>query len=228
MKGLVAFFALVVALSSVTCVERVTAETVTSAKFELFVEDADESIDFYQALGFEVVHRRSYGYTTLRNRETIVALSPVPHLAAALVSVSHPDGRPLARSVGLLLNAPVVDTSGQAEWIERRTREQAWLERRLVGPPFDVFDGEGPRYSPAGRIRSGELHAGFPPVLIQMGAEDPLLAPAREFCDALVAGHRPCRLIVYPDAGHGFALKGLSAYPDMVRESLAAIRGWLS
>ena len=40
--------------------------------------DPEESIDFYAVLGFEVAHRQSYGYTTLRNGSTVVALSPVP------------------------------------------------------------------------------------------------------------------------------------------------------
>lgn len=51
---------------------------VVDSKFELFVTEPAESIRFYEALGFEVVHRKADGYTTLRSGDTVVALSPVP------------------------------------------------------------------------------------------------------------------------------------------------------
>lgn len=53
------------------------APTVRASKFELFVGDARASVAFYEALGFEVVHENSDGYTTLASGETIVALSPI-------------------------------------------------------------------------------------------------------------------------------------------------------
>lgn len=51
---------------------------VLESKFELFVHDSVESAAFYEVLGFAVVHRKSYGYTTLRSGSTVVALSPLP------------------------------------------------------------------------------------------------------------------------------------------------------
>jgi lactoylglutathione lyase len=55
-----------------------SGSVVRDSKFELFVGDAAESVVFYRALGFEVVHEKSYGYTTLVSGGTVVALSPVP------------------------------------------------------------------------------------------------------------------------------------------------------
>jgi catechol 2,3-dioxygenase-like lactoylglutathione lyase family enzyme len=54
------------------------ADAILDTKFELFVTDPDESIAFYAVLGFEIAHRQSYGYTTLRNGRAVIALSPVP------------------------------------------------------------------------------------------------------------------------------------------------------
>jgi catechol 2,3-dioxygenase-like lactoylglutathione lyase family enzyme len=54
---------------------------IRESKFELFVGDAAASVVFYRALGFEVVHEKSHGYTTLASGGTVVALSPVPSWA---------------------------------------------------------------------------------------------------------------------------------------------------
>lgn len=50
---------------------------IVSSKFELFVSDIEESVRFYTALGFEVAHRKSDGYTTLESGSTVIALSPI-------------------------------------------------------------------------------------------------------------------------------------------------------
>jgi len=52
--------------------------TIVESKFELFVTDVDESVRFYETLGFVVADRKADGYTTLRSGATVVALSPVP------------------------------------------------------------------------------------------------------------------------------------------------------
>lgn len=55
------------------------AQAELRAKFELFVDDVERSTRFYEVLGFEVAHRKaSDGYTTLRNGDVVVALSPLP------------------------------------------------------------------------------------------------------------------------------------------------------
>jgi len=46
------------------------------SKFELFVNDADPGIRFYQQLGFVVAERKTDGYTTLRSGAVVVCLSP--------------------------------------------------------------------------------------------------------------------------------------------------------
>lgn len=51
---------------------------VVESKFELFVTRADDSIRFYQVLGFSVAHAKPDGYSTLESGSTVVALSPVP------------------------------------------------------------------------------------------------------------------------------------------------------
>jgi lactoylglutathione lyase len=51
--------------------------TVIASKFELFVTDVEDSISFYETLGFVVAHKKSYGYTTMQNGSTVIALSPV-------------------------------------------------------------------------------------------------------------------------------------------------------
>lgn len=52
--------------------------TIIESKFELFVTDVDESVRFYETLGFLVANRQANGYTTLRSGSTVVALSPLP------------------------------------------------------------------------------------------------------------------------------------------------------
>ena len=52
--------------------------TLIQSKFELFVTNPNKSAIFYTALGFEVVHQKSDGYTTLQNGNVIIALSPIP------------------------------------------------------------------------------------------------------------------------------------------------------
>ena len=49
------------------------------SKFELFVTNPNKSATFYTALGFEIVHQKNDGYTTLRNGNAIIALSPIPY-----------------------------------------------------------------------------------------------------------------------------------------------------
>jgi len=46
------------------------------SKFELFVNDADPGVRFYQQLGFVVAHRKTDGYTTLQSGPVIVCLCP--------------------------------------------------------------------------------------------------------------------------------------------------------
>ena len=67
---------LVVAMLAVGSVLQ-ASPTIVESKFELFVTDVDESIRFYETLGFVVAHRKVDGYTTLRSGATVVALSPV-------------------------------------------------------------------------------------------------------------------------------------------------------
>jgi catechol 2,3-dioxygenase-like lactoylglutathione lyase family enzyme len=52
--------------------------SIVDAKFELFVTDVEESIRFYDALGFSIAEAKPDGYSTLRSARTVVALSPVP------------------------------------------------------------------------------------------------------------------------------------------------------
>ena len=51
---------------------------IIESKFELFVNDVDASVRFYETLGFVIALRKADGYTTLRSGATVVALSPVP------------------------------------------------------------------------------------------------------------------------------------------------------
>jgi lactoylglutathione lyase len=51
---------------------------IEDAKFELFVTNVEESIRFYETLGFSLAHAKLDGYSTLRSARTVVALSPVP------------------------------------------------------------------------------------------------------------------------------------------------------
>lgn len=55
-----------------------TLADVVASKFELFVSRPSESVDFYAALGFAVVHAQPSGYTTLKSGSTVIALSPLP------------------------------------------------------------------------------------------------------------------------------------------------------
>jgi len=55
-----------------------TESEIIESKFELFVSRVDASSRFYETLGFEVVHRKPGGYTTLLSDSTVVALSPLP------------------------------------------------------------------------------------------------------------------------------------------------------
>ena len=50
---------------------------VQESKFELFVTDVEQSVRFYEALGFRIAHAKPDGYTTMQSNSTVVALSPV-------------------------------------------------------------------------------------------------------------------------------------------------------
>jgi lactoylglutathione lyase len=63
---------------SATVAGTATSATVQESKFELFVTDVEEAVQFYSTLGFVVAHRKPNGYTTLKSAATVVALSPVP------------------------------------------------------------------------------------------------------------------------------------------------------
>jgi len=74
-----AFSAILVGLCLMATTRGLEAsEGVREAKFELFVSDSEESIRFYQGLGFEVLQKEPNGYTTLRSGPVVVALSPIP------------------------------------------------------------------------------------------------------------------------------------------------------
>lgn len=51
---------------------------IIESKFELFVTKPEESVRFYETLGFSVAHAKPDGYTTLVNGGTVVAVAPVP------------------------------------------------------------------------------------------------------------------------------------------------------
>ncbi|MDJ0785990.1 MAG: hypothetical protein QNK05_04240 [Myxococcota bacterium] len=70
-----------IALGSLGAAAESPPAEVVESKFELFVHDADASTAFYRLLGFEVAHRQTHGYTTLRSGSTVVALSPLPEWA---------------------------------------------------------------------------------------------------------------------------------------------------
>jgi len=50
---------------------------VKESKFELFVTGVEQTVRFYEALGFQIAHVKPDGYTTMRSNSTIVALCPV-------------------------------------------------------------------------------------------------------------------------------------------------------
>jgi lactoylglutathione lyase len=74
----IASMTLIVAMTAHALEETESVATVIASKFELFVTDVEESIFFYETLGFVVAHKKPYGYTTLRNGSTVIALSPAP------------------------------------------------------------------------------------------------------------------------------------------------------
>jgi hypothetical protein len=48
------------------------------SKFDLIVDDANRSIEFYSILGFSVARAKADGFTTLANGSITVSLSPMP------------------------------------------------------------------------------------------------------------------------------------------------------
>ena len=57
-----------------------SGKTLLGSKFELFVTRPSNSAVFYATLGFEIVNQKEGGYTTLRNGDVVIALSPVPRV----------------------------------------------------------------------------------------------------------------------------------------------------
>ena len=76
------FLSLFVGVSALAEVDVLASDasltTIGQSKIEFFVSDPHRSIVFYQLLGFEVVHSKTYGYTTLQNGPVVIALSPLP------------------------------------------------------------------------------------------------------------------------------------------------------
>ena len=144
------------------------------------------------------------------------------HLAAAVVTLPRDDGTPHPAAIGLLLSAPYLDSADASERFEARARERGMIEVLLLGEAHDVFEGRGAELSPR-----AHLHAGMPPTAVMAGAHDRLLAPGREFCEAMNALGVDCHAKAYPGAGHAFALFGYDNYEMYVRDVLAALERWL-
>jgi len=109
------------------------------SKFELFVDDADRSIGFYTALGFEVAHRKEDGYTTLRSGSTVVALCPLPRWLRL---------RWLGRLRRPPLGTEIVFYSDRLEVLHASLREAGYapgpIERREWGSTdFRALDRDG-------------------------------------------------------------------------------------
>lgn len=142
------------------------------------------------------------------------------HLAAAIVTLEDPEGRPAPELIGLVLTAPYLDSAGFSERLRSAPPQGGPITRLLGAKPEDVFEGVSERYSPR-----EHLHPGLPPMLVLVGEEDPLWPPAREFCDAVRALGVDCQGHAFPGATHGFALEGLpdhEAVVEAVRERIGA------
>jgi catechol 2,3-dioxygenase-like lactoylglutathione lyase family enzyme len=109
------------------------------SKFELFVSDTTPSANFYQTLGFRVVEQKPGGYTTLRNRDVVVSLSPhgLPIPTRWFWFLRHP---PLGTEIVLY----VADLETNRDALSQAGYEPGSIEMQPWGlRDFRVFDPEG-------------------------------------------------------------------------------------
>lgn len=127
---------------------------------------------------------------------------------AALLAIrakSEPLAVPLWRQVllypatDMTLSSPSVTELANAPVAGRRVLD--WYGRQYLprGRP-DSLEGTDPRISP---IHAPD-HRGLPPALLIAGGQDPLRDDAVRYGEVLTAAGVPNRVIIYPDAVHGF------------------------
>jgi acetyl esterase/lipase len=144
------------------------------------------------------------------------------HLAAAVLTLPREDGSPQPEPIGLILQAPFVDSGDASERFAARG-DPGPVARWLMGEPRDVFEGRSREYSPREHLR-----ADLPPTVMLVGEDDRLHPPARAFCENLSTLGVDCRVTTYPDVGHAFALYGYEHHEAFVQDVLAAIDRWLA
>lgn len=145
---------------------------------------------------------------------------------AALVALAHrdacrldPDRPPLQHQVllypatDLTLSSPSVAELSDAPILTRAIMD--WYGRRYLpqGLP-DSLSSDHPSVSPL-----FAEHADLAPALIIAAGQDPLRDDALRYADALERAQVPHRVVLYPDAIHGFI-----AMPRIVVEASAAVQ----
>ncbi len=140
-----------------------------------------------------------------RRRIVVGGSSAGGHLAAAVALIPRPGDPPDSPAAMLLYNA-ALDTS-----FEKPTEARL----RLIE---DEFGERGREISPLHHIQGGA-----PPAIVFHGRQDGMVPfeHAESFCAGMQAAGNRCRLIAYPDAGHGFYNVGLPLVDDANAKLLA-------
>jgi acetyl esterase/lipase len=211
------FFPLATALTAAGHTIFVPAYRLQRADGATWDQEFEDALD---AIAWTRKHAEAFGGNP--NTLVIGGSSAGAHLAAAAVTVPPPTGRERPPAVGLLLIAAYVDSAEASARAQRRATETSRLRKLLLGEPQDVFEGRSEASSPL-----AHLHAGVPPALLLLGAEDRLWPAAREFCETLTELGGRCRAKAYPGAGHAFGIYGYDDHEEMVRDSLTAIDAWM-
>lgn len=134
-------------------------------------------------------------------RITIAADSVGGHLAASLLGDLRRLGLPLPAAVALF--SPALDVAA-AEVVERdRLARDPFLSPAYGLRCADAYLGDTPRDHPRIAVLEADK-TGWPPVIIQVGGTECLLADAQRLAAALHTAGVPCELQIWPGQVHVF------------------------
>ena len=116
----------------------------------------------------------------------------------------------------LTLSSPSVGEDEDAPMLRRRTLD--WYGRRYLPQGLETsLAYDDPQVSPL----YASDHAGLPPALIFAAGQDPLRDDALRYAEVLERARVPTRLVLYPEAIHGFA--SIPLFEAAAREALDQI-----
>ncbi|GEM_PF-3136290 len=179
----------------------------------------DELTDCRDAIAAVVRRAGEFGGDLVRL--VVGGSSAGAHLAAASVLIPASDRGPAPSVVGLVLSAAYLDSADAFARLVSHPPKLGPISGLLGGEPWDVFEGRSAAHSRLAFVRRG-----MPPAFVFVGGHDPLLTPARSFCEAVRCVQDDCDLRIFDGAAHGFAVEGRPGHARVVEAVWTAIAGW--